>query len=317
MIFGILRQCEQLEDLVIPWTALRHGTVADWSSPFGSNAAGPRITALEIRANNLAKRSPALKKENNFCNNALDSPSVDFTHLVHFKLVGNSRFMTITDRDLMAIARTANNIRVLQMLNAASLGPKGIEALVRSSRLSLEVLELEHSPQMEPEETERYNSYGDLPLSQLVAQAPLLRRLKLQSLRTCRDIFACDDIAWAGNVQICLGNTNSASDLPRSDEDTEILYRVLDRVRHFMDLGRQTEAKSVQIEIFASGFVFEPKSSLVHGDFQTYSEFGEPWLVEKKASSKCEQMAGYIRKYPFCITEDEFKDGLNKGFIWV
>ena len=125
MIFGILRQCSKLEDLSIPWTALRHGTISDWSSLFGSNAAGPCTTSLEIRALNLPKSSPAMKRENQLNNNALESTSVDFTNLACLRLFGNSKFMTITDKDLMAIARTANNLQELHMFNAASLGPKG------------------------------------------------------------------------------------------------------------------------------------------------------------------------------------------------
>lgn len=316
MIFGILRQCKKLEDLLIPWTALRHGTVADLSSLFGSNAAGSCITSLEIRAMNLPKRSPAMKKENRFDNNASESTSVDFSNLACLRLFGNSKFMSITDKDLIAIARTAKNLRELHMTNAASLGPKGIGALIRSSQLSLEVLELEGSSQMEPEQSEQHNSYSHLRLSRLVAQCPLLRRLRLQSVRTCKDIFAYDDVAWSGKVQICLG-VNSSFEVPQSDEDTTVLYQVLDHARCFMKSRTRPDENIVDIEIFTSRFIFEPRCALVHGDFPTTHAVHQPWLVEKKESRRTVQMTGYVRALPFCITEDEFKDGWNKGYVWL
>ena len=315
MIFGVLRQCKNLEDLLIPWTALRHGTAADWSSLFGSNAAGPCVTSLEIRARNLFKRCPAKKKENNFSDNALESTSVDFTNLACLRLSGNSRFVSITDKDLIAMARTARNLRELHV-NVACLGPKGIRALIRSSRLSLEVLELDGSSQMESERPEQHNSHTHLPLSRLVAQCPLLRRLRLQSVRTCRDIFACDDIAWSGKVQIYLG-INSSFQEPQADEDTAILFEALDQARCFMNSRARPKEKCVEIEIFTSGFIFEPRCAQVHGDFPTSHAVRDPWLVEKKKSLRNVQMLGYVRVFPFCITEDEFKDGLNKGYVWL
>lgn len=318
VIFGMLRQCKKLEDLLVSWTALRHGTVADWSSLFGSNAAGPCITSLEIRAMNLSKRSPAMKKENQFDNNALESTSVDFSNLVCLRLFGNSKFMTITDKDLIAIARTATNIRELHMSNAASLGPKGIGTLIRSSRLSLEVLELDRCFQMEPEQSEQYNDYSHIRLPQFIAQCPFLRRLRLQSVHTCRDIFSRDDVVWSGKVQIYLG-VNSSFEVPQTDEDTTILYQVLDQARRFMNSRTRTRTgeTSVEIEIFTGRFMFEPRCATVYGDFPMTHALREPWLYKKKESHRNVQMIGYERAFPFCITEDEFKVGLDKGYVWL
>lgn len=164
--------------------------------------------------------------------------------------------MTITDKDLMAIARTANNLQELHMSNAASLGPKGIGALIRSSRLSLETLELDACSQMEPEQTEQYNDYSRLRIPQLIAQCPHLRSLRLQSVHTCREIFACEDVAWTGKVQIYLG-VNRSFEVPQADEDTTTLFQVLDQARCFMDSRKGLGHKIV--EIVTSRFVFEPR----------------------------------------------------------
>lgn len=315
MIFRVLRQCKKLQDLLIPWTALRHGTVADWSSLFGSNAAGPCIISLEIRAKNLPKRCPAVNKENAFSNNALESTTVDFCNLACLRLFGSSRFMSITDEDLITIARTARNLRELHV-NAAYLGSEGIGALINSSQSSLEVLELDGSSQLESKHLEYRNSYSHFQFPRLVAQCPLLRRLRLQSVRTCRDIFACDDIAWSGRVTIYLG-VNSSFQVPQLDTDTAILYEALDQARHVMNSRVQPDEKSLQIEFFTNGFIFEPRGAQVHGDFPMTHAFRDPWLVEKKQSHRNEQMLGYVREFPFCKTEDEFKDGLNKGYVWL
>lgn len=316
MIFGILHQCKKLEYLSIPWTALRHGTVVDWSSLFGRNATGPCIATLEIRATNLPKRSAATEKENHFDNKMLQSVSVDFTNLASLRFFGNSKFMSITDKDLIALSRTANNLRELHVMYAHSLRPGGIGALIQSSRLSLEVLELDGVPRMEPEKTEQHDSYSHLRLSRLVAQCPLLRRLRLQSIRTCRDVFACDDVTWSGKVQIYIG-VNSSFQVPQSDDNATMLYQTLDQARCFMDARTGSGKKGVEIEIFTSGFIFEPRCAFVHGDFGTIHTFRESWRVEKRESHRNVQMNGYVREFPFCITEDEFKDGLHKGYVWL
>ena len=196
------------------------------------------------------------------------------------------------------------------MTNAVSLGPKGIGALIRSSHLSLEVLELEGSSQMEPEQSEQQNSYSHIRLSRLVAQCPLLRRLRLQSVRTRRDIFAHDDVAWSGKVQICLG-VNSSFQVP------QFCIKFLITHGCFMKSRTRPDENIVEIEIFTSRFIFEPRCALVHGDFPTTHAVRQPWLVEKKESRRNMQMAGYARAFPFCITENELKDGLNKGYVWL
>ena len=177
-------------------------------------------------------------------------------------------------------------------------------------------MELGSSSQSKSNHLEYRNSYSHFQFPRLVAQFPLLRRLRRQSVRTCRDIFACDDIAWSGRVTIYI-EVNSCFQEPQLDTDTAVLYEVLNQARHVMNSRVQSDEKNVHIEIFTSGFIFEPKCAQVHGDFPTTQIFHGPWLVEKKQSNRNEQMLGYAREFPFCITEDEFKDGLNKGYVWL
>ena len=308
MIFGVLRQCKKLDDLSISWTALRYGTVADWSSLFGSNATGPRVTSLEIRATNVPERYLAMKKVNAFSNNALESTNVDFSNLACLRLCANSRYTSITNKDLIAIARTARNLRELHV-NAVMLGAKGIRALIRSSQPSLEVLELDGSFQLESTQPEHRNSDSHLRFPRLVARCPRLRRLRLHSVRTCREIFTCGNIAWGGRVQTYLFQ------FLKSDEDTAVFFEILDQARYLMNSRMQPD-ENVDIEFFTSGshhrFIFEPKCAQVHGNFSTNFTFREPWLIEKKKST-----LGYMREYAFCINEDEFKEGLNKGYVWL
>ena len=315
MIFGILHQCKKLKYLSIPWTTLRHGTVVDWSSLFGRNATGPCITTLEIRATDLRKRSAATEKENHFDSKILQSVSVDFTNLACL-IFENSKSMNITNKDLIAISRTANNLRELRVIYAHSLRPRGIGALIQSSRLSLEVLELDGVPRMESEQTEQHDSYSHLRLSRLVAQCPLLRRLRLQFISTCRDIFACDDVTWSGKVQIYIG-VNRSFQVLQSDDNATMLYQTLDQARRFMDARTGSGKKGVEIEILTGSFIFEPRCALVHGDFITIHRFRGSWRVEKRESHRNVQMNGYVREFPFCITEDEFMDGFHKGYVWL
>ena len=312
IIFAILRRCKKLEDIFLPWTVLRHGTVADWSNLFGYKATRSSISSLKIQVMDFPKRSPATKKENLFDNEALEYVSVDFTCLTSLRFLGKSSFITITDKDLVAMARTAINLRELYMSNEACPGvsPKGVGALIRSSQLSLEVLDLEGLSIMKSSEAEHHGDYRHIGLSQLVAQCPLLRILRLRSIRTCRDIFSYENTAWRGKVQIW-------SQAPQSDEDTEILFRILDQARGLMASRERPDKETVDIEILTALFVFEPGCSLVHGDYQRAHHFRETWVAEKKESHKTVQMVGYVRAFPYCITEDEFKDGFNKGYLWI
>ena len=312
IIFEILRRCKKLEDIFLPWTALRHGTVADWSNLFGSKATRSSINSLRIQVMDFPKRSPATKKENLIDNEALESVSVDFTRLVSLRFCGKSSSMTITDKDLIAIARTAKNLRELYMSNGACLGisAEGVGALIRSSQLSLEVLDLEGLSNIEPSEAEHHQDYRHIRLSQLAARCPLLRILRLGSIRICRDIFSHENIAWRGKVQICLQAT-------LFEEYTEILFQMLDQARGLMASRKRPDEETIDVEILTATFVFEPRCSLVHGDYQRAHHFRSPWVAEKKESHKKVQMIGYVRAFPYCITEDEFKDGFNKGYVWL
>lgn len=295
MIFGLLRQCKKLEDLLIPWTVLRYGTVADWSSLFGSNDAGPRVTSLEIQGMKIPKGCPATTKKSPFANTAMESPNIDFGNLACLRLCANWRSTSITDKALIAIARTARNLRELHV-NAIFLGAKSISVLIWSSQSSLEVLELGGASQIESTQPEHRNSNNQFRFPQLVAQCPRLRKLRVLSVRICRDIFACDNIAWSGRVHIY----PFQAQLPQSDEDIAIFFEILDQARYLMNSRVQPDEKNVDIEFFASGFIhndliFEPSCAQVHGDFPTHSIFDQAWLIGKKKSDKKVQELGYVR----------------------
>lgn len=325
MILRLLRHCKKLQDVWVPWTVLRHGTVAHWSSLFGSNAAPPCITSLVIQAVGLPKRRKryaAVMRKNRTDNKMLESASVDFSSLAILRILGNSQTMTIVDEDLIALACTANNLREIHISNASPVGPKGIAALVRSSQSRLEELELDDFTQMLLEQPEQHDNHFHHQLSRLVGQCPLLRRLRLQSIRTCSEMLACDDLAWSGEVQIYIG-ANSSFQVPQPDDDTTTLFKVLDQARSSMGSRTRNDGKPVEVKIFASGFMFEPRCGLVHGNFPatnasaTTPAFRAPWLAQRKESHQEVQMAYYVRALPFCVTEDEFRDGLDKGHIWL
>ena len=45
--------------------------------------------------------------------------------------------------------------------------------------------------------------------------------------------------------------------------------------------------------------------------------FRESWVAERKESHKNVQIIGYVRAFPYCTNEDDFKDGFNKVYVWL
>lgn len=144
LIFSILRNCDALRYVTLPWTVLRHGSSRDWSYVCGRNRLGNSIESLELLAVDLKE-----SQKNNAANQIDQKPllhsaggAVDFSNLTRLKIYGNSNFMPIKDLDLIQIARTATNLREIHITCTTTVTLSGgVMALIEASQGSLEFVE--------------------------------------------------------------------------------------------------------------------------------------------------------------------------------
>ena len=321
MIFSILNRCSNLDYLTLPWTALRYGNENDWSRLLGRNDQNRSISSLELLAVDL-KCSQILNTSNRVDNKPLNSPHVNFSGLKRLKIFGHSNFMPLVDEDLIAISRTACNLREIHITGTASVTFSGIEALAHSSAGSLRVVE--HSPL-----TADGFAHPDLTLLQKqkdhlcykIVQCPRLQSLSLTVPSICEDLFANTLVNWHGEVQIrtmtiCGHPPLFLKHLPYAQTG---FWRILDSARSLISM-REKEGVELNIEIFVDNWIFEPRCFLVHGDFESRVIASEGlWLPERCHSSKGPYgQTGLYGKddSPYeSISETNFIGGLEKGYV--
>ncbi len=320
MIFSILNRCSNLDYLTLPWTALRYGDEKDWSRLLGHNDKNRSISSLELLAVDL-KHSQISNTTNQVDKKPLDSPQVNFSGLKRLKIFGHSNFMPLTDEDLIAISHTACNLREIHITGTASVTINGIEALADSSDESLEVVE--HSPLAadgfaHPDPTfVRKKSH----LCQKILRCPRLQSLSLTLPSVCEDLFANTSVNWRGEMQIrtmtiCGRHPLFLKHSPKAQSE---FWRILDSARSLIAV-REKEGVELNIEIFVNNWIFEPRCSLVHGNFDpTVMDSRGMWLPERSPSSKGPygQTGLYGKDHgPYeSISESNFKDGLEKRYV--
>lgn len=152
LIFSILRNCDALLYVTLPWTALRYGSARDWSYVCGPHRQGSSIESLELLAIDL-KESQTNSAANQVDQKPLllnvhpssggsDGSAVDFSNLKRLKIYGNSNFMPIVDLDLMRIARTATGLREIHITRTTTVTlSRGVMTLMKASQASLELVE--------------------------------------------------------------------------------------------------------------------------------------------------------------------------------
>ncbi len=321
MIFSILRRCNNLDYLTVPWTALRYGEAEDWARLLGQNSEGRSITSLEFLAVDL-KQSQILNAANQVDKKPLDSPRVNFSGLKRLKIFGNSNFMPLTDDDLIAMSQTAANLREIHITGTATVGIGGIAALVDSSDETLEVLE--HSPLTadgfaHPDLSSLQGQKGHL--CRKILQCPRLRNLSLSLPSLCEDLFIDHSVNWEGEMQIRSATVcgRHPLSLKTSDKARNQFWGTLDQARTLMS-SRDKDGVELNIEIFIENWIFEPKRFLVHGNLELGETVSDGfWPSEKRQSGKGPYgQTGLYGKVdgPYeCISEEIFKAGLERRYI--
>lgn len=321
MMFDILRRCPDLDYVTVPWTALRYGSAEDWSRLLGRNEEGHSILSLEFLAVDL-KQSQMTNEGNLIDRKVLDSPMVKFDKLRRLKIFGHSNFSPLTDDHLKSISRTATNLREIHITGTTSVTINGILHLASASRSTLKILE--HSPLSasgfsHPDPISAHESTNHL--CDLLLACPKLRNLSVSLPTICADLFADLSVNWEGEVQIrtaaiCNHHNPSVKDTPESRKQ---LWHTLDQARALMS-ARHEKGKELDIEIFIDNWIFEPRSGLLHGNFELGKVLSDGWwpMGEQKSGKGPYGQTGLYGKAdaPYtCIPEEVFADGLSRTYV--
>ncbi|KAL8666697.1 MAG: hypothetical protein Q9202_001235 [Teloschistes flavicans] len=331
MIFNILKYCNRLEIVSLPWTMLRYGSEDDWSRILSPRDNGTVLSSLELLAVNLKKvqlSDPARQKDDK----TLDSAKVNLGHLRRLKISGSSNLSPVMDRDLVAMSRTARLVD-LHITNTTCLTSQGLLALIRASKGTLRVLE--HGPLADPcfQDPQLSTDCWGNHMCEEIIQCPQLRSLAISLPTICSDLFGDASNCWMGDVQIkAAGICKRAGSLKTPVDAQLAIFDVLDSARRFM---QTQQAKSIELniqislgsflgvcamgytDIQAGQFIFEPYKNLVHANFLMGSiSAAGSWPSLQYPSSK-----GPIDSYGSaewaysCITEEEFVRGVREGHV--
>ncbi|KAL8781365.1 MAG: hypothetical protein Q9213_006020 [Squamulea squamosa] len=318
MIFQVLKHCNELDSVALPWTTLRYGSEDDWSSLLRRRDNGTALLSLELLAVDL-KQSQIRDHARQMDKRPLDSSRVDFGHLRRMKLSGSSNLMPINDNDLITISQTAH-LQELHITGTTSITTKGLVAMGRASDTTLRVLE--HSPLSDDGfEHPNASSTGDgSHLCNEIVQCPHLRDLAVSLPTICCDLFSEPSVRWIGDVQIrTAGVCGQSNDLGRSGVTRQAFFDILSQARTLIQAQQRRDIE-LKIEIFINHFIFEPSKRLVHADLSVGEILSDgSWPVMPLPSSKgpygqTGQYGKDERAYQ-CISEEEFLEGLQKGYI--
>lgn len=321
MILNILRRCNNIDYLTVPWTTLRYGDEEDWSRLLGQNKDGRNISSLELLAVDL-KQSQIDNAANQVDKTPLVSSKVDFSGLKRLKIFGDSNFMPVTDKDLVAISHTAVNLCELHITGTSSVTIDGIGALANSSEATLEILE--HSPLSadgfaHPDPTPLLSRREHL--CPKILNCPRLRNLSLSVPSLCEKLFTNSTVNWTGEMQIRTSTVcgRHPLSLKFTPEAQYQFWSVLEQARWLMS-SRDKDGVELEIEVFVGDLIFEPRRSLVHGNFDMAAVLSnEAWPPQKMPSSKGPYgQTGLYGKTdgPYeCVSERVFREGLDRSYI--
>lgn len=263
LVFESLRNCTNLTSVSLPWTTLRHLDASAWRTLLLGS--GRPLESLELLATDVTSQQ-ATEPENQVDLNPLQS--VNFGMLRRLKIFGDTTFMPITDRDLLAIARTATQLEEFYMTCISTITIDGVVAIVKAARSTLRVLE--HSPRSQdgfwhphpgsPSEEEH--------LCELFRSCPKLETLSISLPSVCADLFSDPNAKFHGDLQVRALHLCGHEDGRSTQEAANDLETLLRDARRFISRkAASVVPKELYVELFFADCIFEPSLKLVHGDF--------------------------------------------------
>ena len=292
MIFQVLKLCDELDSVALPWITLRYGTDKDWAHLLRRRENGTVLSSLELLAVDL-KQAQIRDHARQVDKHPLDSDSVNFGHLRRMKLSGSSNLMPINDDDLVAISRTAR-LQELHITGTTSITTKGLVALGRASEATLRVLE--HSPLSDDGfEHPNASSTGDgSHLCNEIIQCPHLRDLAISLPTICTDLFSEASVNWVGDVKIrAAGVCGQQSSLERSKYARRAFFDILSHARGLIEAQQKRQIDlniEIYIGMYSPGGLFFRKTPADTHQIISYSSHPDSWCMPICPSRRSSRM---------------------------
>ncbi|KAI9802219.1 MAG: hypothetical protein M1825_002940 [Sarcosagium campestre] len=318
--FELFKHCSGLQSATIPWTALRHGSVQDWVQLLHVGPTSGGLNSLELLAVDL-KHSQITNSNNARDETPLESSLVDFSRLRRLKIFGDTKFQPIVDRDLRLIARTAVNLEEIHITGLSSVTIEGVMTLVRASRHHLRVLEYSPLSNDGFERPEPSPVRAGEHMCDDLLDCPRLRDLSISLPSICPALFSSESVKWSGEVQIRTAGPCGHEGVNIISEESwrTSFWDVLEKARRLM-ARRDREDANLDIQIFISRWIFEPKFALVHGNYDLAEIASDlSWPLVKEASGKGPYghtgLYGKDEGSYSSVSEVEFLEGLRQRYI--
>ena len=320
-IIEILRACNNLTTVTLPWTILRHASPKDWAHLLGVRREIPLHT-LELHAIELPEKQ-AREVENAVDLKPLDSRMVDFSQLKRLKLFGDSKTFPMNDEDLKAIARTATSLEDFQITCMSTVTLNGVMAIVKASRKTLKVLE--HSPRAQDGFSHPHPGvYSENEhICDILTSCPKLVDLSISLPSMCADLFSSERVQWKGDCQVRALHLCGHEEGTTSNASIAAMKNLLKQARRL--IRRRATAyypEKLTIELFFADLIFDPHIESVHGDFSMAELVAHnTWPAQKELSRKGPYgTTGLYEKrdeeHPFSrISEDDFFAGVERTLV--
>lgn len=283
-ISSIIRSCTNLVSASVPSTVLRRLPASELQRLLVSET-GNKLYSLELQAVDLTE---AAQKDRKNMMNLRPLEAVDFSTLRRLKFVGDSSALPVTDRDLIAISRTATSLEEFHITSLSSITIQGVMAIVEASQKTLRVLE--HSPRSQDGFFHPHPGYlpnSDHHICEILASCPKLEMLSISVPSMCAALFSNPDVKWRGDCQIRAAHLCNTAAKDRMAAQTK-LRDLLASGRHLIRThAASTIPTELYIEIFFADMIFEPGFESVHGVFELASvSSGHRWPLERAPSRK-------------------------------
>lgn len=333
-IFEIIRGCDNVRSLTLPWSALRYGTVEDWVYITNNF---PRLTSLEFLGTDLKKSQIQGDSNINVNHKALEDVRVNFSNLRRIKINGSSNVQSIVDADLWEIARTATNLEEIHITGTSSITIEGVTALLSSSHKSIRVLNYVPLDSATGGFTHLNPSPGlpKIHFCDIITSCPNLVTVNVTVPHICEHILCppprySEDmmdldtpqriLKWRETAIIRLpygGHTcvHPELALEHPENRTELL-NILNAARQL-----QRNTKGLSVELIIGNYTFNPASFCVSGDFREGKKIAEGmWEPEGERESRkgpwgSSGVWGDMGKGWTEIGEEDFFEGVRSGLV--
>ena len=224
----------------------------DWARLLSQHTDGKYLSSLELLAVDL-KETQTTNIANQIDNKPLQNTKVDFSRLQRLKIFGSSNFIALSNDDLIALARTAKNLRELHVTGTTtSITIKGIMALVEASQGTLQILEFSPLSEDGFGHPDPASAQSERHLCRQMIQCKRLKNLSISMPSLCEELFSDTSILWEGEVQIRVGGLcGERIELKGSPQALEHFWHVLEQARSLM-AARRMDGADLNIELFIS-----------------------------------------------------------------